>query len=73
LRGTVEVAGAELVLRPDEGTEALHDPDVPSADFDRPIKNLAPERYSWALAGSGAERQLTLTDAQGRTIRYAPE
>jgi hypothetical protein len=71
LRGTVSVTPTKITLKPAEGTQRLRDPDVPSANFDKPIEDLRQERYAWELVENGGRRLLSLTDSEGATIEYA--
>jgi hypothetical protein len=65
----MRVSGNRLTLHPRTGTRALHDPDVPSRSYRRPIRRVT-ERYRWSVAGRGADAILSLTDATGNTVEY---
>ena len=68
-RGTVDVTGGSLTLRPEEGTLKVEDPDVPSASRESPI-DTSPETFEWSIDD---RRRLSMTDTSGSTIEYARE
>jgi hypothetical protein len=68
-RGTMTVRGNRLTLRPRSGTREIHDPDVPSRSYRRPIPRVT-ERYRWFVTGRGAGAILSLTDPSGNTVEY---
>ncbi|MFG1997564.1 hypothetical protein ACGFNU_00260 [Spirillospora sp. NPDC048911] len=65
VRGTAEVDGDQLTLRPVAGTHTLKDPDDPSRSYTRAARKEI-ENYTWSLSGS----VLTMTGSDGNTITY---
>lgn len=47
--GFVHIDGEQIVLTPTGGNEAMEDPDSPSSNFDRPLDDLTPEAFTWAM------------------------
>jgi hypothetical protein len=68
-RGTSEVRGRTLVLRPRSGTIERHDPDDPSGNFKRPVSKKV-QRYGWSVRGVGDQAKLTITIGGSLAISY---
>lgn len=66
--GFAAISGNLLTLTPTEGTQAMEDPDSPSSNFNKPLKDLTPDKFLWTFQ----DGQLILSDELG-SVAYTWE